>query len=208
MPTMIEQPVFTIARAPATALALILISSRAAAGPSTEITHSAPETTQKPFSSRSRFSISAGWMWRETGGVDFHSGSRAQSLALPSLFGRPLTTLPPIGSIDTFADRYYSDGAVLMDAGTPLDGSTSAWSYQHEAQVQAGSLQYHARGHRRESDAGTSALPPADQAFDGSGGVPVIELGWEKDLTSSLSIGARFQWSFLDFDGSNEQTTF
>ena len=61
-----------------------------------------------------------------------------------------------------------------MDAGTPIDGSTSAWSYQQDAQLEAGSLQYHARGHRRESDAGTSALPPADQAFDGSGGAPVI----------------------------------
>ena len=202
------QPVSTFARGRSTALALILISCHAAAGPSAEIPLSAPESTPGSFSSRSRFSISAGWMWRETGGVDFHSGARAPFLALPSLFGRALTTLPPIGSTDTFADRFYSDGTVLMDAGTPLDGSTSAWSYQQDAQVQAGSLQYHARGHRRESDAGTSALPPADQAFDGSGGVPVIELGWEKDLTPSLSIGARFQWSFLDFDGSHEQTTF
>ena len=202
------QPVSTFARGRSTALALILISCHAAAGPSAEIPHSAPESTPDSFSSRSRFSISAGWMWRETGGVHFHSGSRAPSLALPSLFGRALTTIPPIGTTNTFTDRFYGDGTVLMDAGTPLDGSTSAWSYQHEAQAEGGALLYHAQGHRRESEATRSALPPADQAFDGSGGVPVIELGWEKDLSSSLSLGARFQWSFLDFDGSHEQTTF
>ena len=200
------QPVSTFARGRSTALALILISCHAAAGPSAEIPHSAPESTADSFSSRSRFSISAGWMWRETGGVHFRSGARAPSLALPSLFGRALTTIPPIGTTDTFADRFYTDGTVLMDAGTPLDGSTSAWGYQQEAQAEGGALLYHAQGHRRESEATRSALPPADQAFDGSGGVPVIELGWEKDLSPRLSLGARFQWSFLDFDGSHEQT--
>ena len=52
------QPVSTFARGRSTALALILISCHAAAGPSAEIPHSAPESTPDSFSSRSRFSIS------------------------------------------------------------------------------------------------------------------------------------------------------
>jgi len=202
------QPISAFARGRAVVLALSLLPSLAVAGPSIENAKAPPGIDQKSFSGRNRFSISAGWMWRETGGIDFHSGSRSQTLALPQLFGRAQTTVPPIGAPDSLADRYYTDGSVLMDTGTAVDGSTSAWSYQRDAQVEGGSLHYRANGHRRESDAGRNARPPEDQAFDGSGGVPVIELGWERDMTPSVAIGARFQWSFLDLDGSREQANF
>lgn len=162
----------------------------------------------EPWEGRSRFYFSAGWMWRETEGVDFRGGSRSQQLTLPRLWGGGHSGEPSIGSAGEYGDRFYRDGSVRMDAGTALDGTTSAWSYQDASQVSGGALHYHAEGRRRTAGSGRHFQEVDSAGFDASGGAPVIELGWERELTPAVSLGARFQWSFLDFDGSHTQSNF
>lgn len=154
---------------------------------------------------RGRFHLSAGWMWRETGGLDGRARARGRYQPLPRLFPASGASLPPIGDAGAFADRQYRDGRVMVDGGTPLDGTTSLWGYDEASQVQDGSLQYHADGRRWESEAATRPLDPLATAADGSGNAPVVELGWEYAATGSLALGAVFQWSFLDLDHSMDE---
>lgn len=161
-----------------------------------------------PWVGESRFYFSAGWMWRETGGADFRSGSRSQTLSLPRLFRAARTEVPLIGAPGEYGERQYLDGFVRTDAGTVFDGTTSAWSYADASQVRDGALHYHASGSRRESSGGRSSHDADDAGFDGAGGAPVIEIGWETELTPRWSAGAKFQWSFLDFDGTHTHSNF
>lgn len=185
--------------------AMLGVSTDACAGPN--FSSAKEPAATEAWVGRHRFTFSAGWMWRETRGVQLQTGARSSSLNLPRLFEESLA-LPPIGSADLLADRVYEDGWVGVDEGTPLDGATSAWGYHHASQISAGSLHYHATGLRRDlsSHRGTRALKNPD--FDGEGSAPVIEIGWERDVSPTLTLGAKFQWSFLDFDGSHQQSNF
>lgn len=157
---------------------------------------------------RDRIYVSAGWMWRETGGASFDSGSRSPHKSLPRLTNSPYTRLPSIGAEGVYGRRSYQDGYVRMDEGTEFDGTTSAWGYQETSQVSGDAISFHATGHRRTVSSGQAARDPEDFSFDGSGGAPFIELGWEREISRKWSLGARLQWSFLNREGTSRQSTF
>ena len=187
-------------------LLLLLVPVAAWAGTSPKAPVDPPVSPPADPARRDRFYFSAGWMWRETGGVDVRARSRSRHQPLPRLFPASGSALPPVGATDSFADRVYADGSVLIDAGTLGDGTTSAWGYDHDSQVQDGALQYHASGRRWESGSGTRDLEAIESAIDGSGGAPVVELGWEHAMNDRVALGAQLQWSFLDIEGSFEQS--
>jgi hypothetical protein len=185
---------------------LLLLPVAASAGTSPKDPVAPPVTRPADRVATDRFYFSAGWMWRETGGVDLRARSRSRHQPLPSLFPASGAALPPVGATDSFADRLYSDGRVLVDGGTDRDGATSNWGYDRESQVQDGSLRYHASGHRWESASSARDLEAIESAIDGSGGSPVVELGWEHSLSHTVALGAQLQWSFLDVDGSLDES--
>lgn len=192
------------------ALAAFLLLMRcpvtASAGTSPKDPLAPPVSPPSDRAGRDRFYFSAGWSWRETGGVDVRARSRAPLQPLPSLFPASGSAVPPVGAADSFADRLYADGRVSIDGGTLSDGTTSAWGYEHDSQVQDDALRYHASGRRWESESDTRDLEAIDSFVDGSGGAPVVEFGWEHSLSHAFALGAQLQWSFLDVEGSLDES--
>ena len=199
-----------VGRSPAylAALAAVVVPTTALAGPSAKNPKAPINPGYELPSGRGRFYMSAGWMWKETGGAHFDTGSRSRDVRLPRFVGEAGAMLPGIGPVGGYGDRFYRDGFVKVDGGTAFDGTTSAWAYQDASQVSGDSLYYHATGHRSTSSSGQSLQAPRDFSDDGSGSAPFIELGWERELTEAVSLGVRFQWSFLDFDGAGSQSDF
>lgn len=113
-----------------------------------------------------------------------------------------------MGPADTVADRYYTNGSVRRDAGTAIDGTTSAWSYADNAQVRGGFLEFQAEGARRTTASQSSSMAPDSWGFDGAGGAPVLGVDWQYDLSPSWSVGLQSHWSWLGFDGANRTSTF
>lgn len=173
----------------------------------------APKSPIEPMSTeaaskRSHFRISAGWAYRDIGQVDFQTGSRAASLWRPEPLGPGYHREPNVGPPGAIADRYYINGSVRRDAGTAIDGTTSAWSYTDDTQVQGGFLVFQAEGAQRTTASQSSSVAPDSWGFDGAGGAPVIGVDWRYDLSPSWSVGLQSHWSWLGFDGGNRTSTF
>lgn len=95
-----------------------------------------------------QWSLSGGPAWHYMGRLTYTGRSRSQSLALPSYVGENSLTVPPVGDESAIDERYYNDGYVRMDPGTPVDGSTWFWGYENASQVQGQDLVYHATGYQ------------------------------------------------------------
>jgi len=117
------------------------------------------------------WTFSGGAAWRHVGTLRYAGGSRSQGLALPSFVGGDSLTVPPIGGGDTPAERFYNDGYVRQDAGTPDDGSTWFWGYQDDDQVRGTSLLFGATGARsiRTDRVITSGGPRGDHNLRDTG---------------------------------------
>lgn len=92
------------------------------------------------------WSISAGPSIRNVGKLQVNSRYRSTIGIIPSFVGTDSLTVPPIGDENLNADRFYNDGYVRQDAGTPVDGSTWFWGYDNASQVQGDQLVYSATG--------------------------------------------------------------
>lgn len=187
---------------------LPLLATPLAAGESGKKTVASPSENSAPAAARDHFQISAGWMWREIGGVRFLSSSRSRSLAFPSLFGTSQLHDPGIGPADSFADRAYSDGYVGVDGGTDNDGATSLWGYENAGQVAGDSIRFHGSGSRQAVSGSRHAESGGDWEGDDGGNAPVVQLDWWRQVSSRFSVGAQFQWSLLQLDGSQNSSDF
>jgi len=145
----------------------------------------------------------SGWKWSISGGPAYHSmgkltyvgRTRSQSLALPSYVGNDSLTVPPIGDQGVIGERYYNDGYVRQDAGTPADGSTWFWGYDNASQVEMigipggapvpGNLAYHATGYQSiRNDAVTTRKAPRDNDYLRTTGIEI-----RADVVSPWTIG-------------------
>lgn len=184
------------------------LASSLSAGESGKTPVLPPTEESAPAAARDHFQVSAGWMWREIGGVRFLSGSRSRTLLLPSLFGTAQLHDPGIGPAARFADRVYSDGYVGVDQGTANDGNTSLWGYENAGQVAGDSLRFHGSGTRQDVSRGRDAQPGGDWEGDEGGNAPVVQFDWWRQVSSRFSAGAQFQWSLLQLDGSQNSSDF
>lgn len=112
----------------------------------TTLAHAGDPKTPIPAADGWQWSLSGGPAWHYMGNLSFAGGSRSQSLTLPSFVGTDVLTVPPIGSETMPDERFYNDGYVRQDAGTPTDGSTWFWGYDNASQVQGSNLVYQATG--------------------------------------------------------------
>jgi len=183
----------------------VALNTRAEAGElaSAEIP---PPLAVRDNARQSRFYFSAGWQWRETAGVDVTAASRAAGLPLLPKFPASRDIQPPIGSSDEWADRFYNDGFVRMDAGTATDGTTSAWGYRSASQINGNELRYYASGKLSQTTSDVEVNQPKGLSVEGGGGAPVVEAGWERQVNARLSLGVSLAWSFMEFTGSQSQS--
>jgi hypothetical protein len=147
--------------------------------------------------------------------VNFHSGSQSGRLRLPFLATALGKGSPPVGGIDSYADRTYLDAVVRQDGGTLNDGSTWNWGYEDALQV-SGSTQEGTRGltfhgeapSAARNDSSLSENKPGSWGVDGDGAVPAIQLDWSYDLKPQLGLGVSLQYSMLAFDGQHGVNSF
>lgn len=92
------------------------------------------------------WSVSAGPSIRNVGKLKVNAGYRSTTGIIPSFVGSDSLTVPPVGDENAAADRFYNDGYVRQDPGTPGDGSTWFWGYDNASQVQGSQLGYSATG--------------------------------------------------------------
>lgn len=189
-------------------VSLPLLASSLSAGESGKKPVLPPPDESAPAASRDHFQVSAGWMWRETGGVRFLSGSRSRTLAFPSLFGTSQLQDPGIGPADSFADRVYSDGYVGVDEGTANDGNTSLWGYGNAGQVAGDSIRFHGSGSRQAVSGSSHAESSGEWEGEDGGNAPVVQLDWWRQVSARFSAGAQMQWSLLQLDGSQNSSDF
>jgi hypothetical protein len=115
-----------------------------------------PLIVYEPLSSSWNFT--AGYQYRQIGGLEVQTGSHAANILFPWKVGRASGTggkrasaVANIGSPSAYADRTYDDGYVFQDAGTPAFGDTWNWGYNNASQRQGGALSLHSTDGTSES---------------------------------------------------------
>jgi hypothetical protein len=107
-------------------------------GPAVEPKAALP--VEAPSPRRAAWTISAGPVLRSYSGIRLTPGLNSSPYRVPLL----------TGSGRNGRSQAYHDGFVRPDAGTPTDGKTWNWGYDHESQVEGGRLALHASGSRSE----------------------------------------------------------
>lgn len=92
------------------------------------------------------WTVSAGPAVRSIGTLKINSGFRSGGVLVPSFVGNSSLTTPNVGDQSAPAERFYNDGYVRQDAGTPVDGSTWFWGYDNAGQIQGNQLVQSATG--------------------------------------------------------------
>ena len=124
------------------------------------------------FHEVSSWSVNVGTSYRNLGGVSW-AGRPAFGVAD---FALPSDRRPSSGSAHGFQDRFYSDGFVRPDSGTPIDGNTGYWGYQSGSQVQGGYLVFH--------DSSGTSHTLVDEPFSADhhsrldGAAPFVQFQW------------------------------
>ena len=160
-----------------------------------------------PSSGDWQWSVSAGPSIRKLGTLKTNSGYRSASVAVPSFVGGESLTVPPIGDEAGYGERFYDDGYVRQDAGTPADGTTWYWGYDNAAQVQGDQLVFSATGAQsllRDAYAIPALGPSTRDSLRGF--APHIQL----DVLSPYQV-AGFRIGFsggLDFTQADHASTF
>jgi len=135
----------------------------------TTLAHAGDPKAPIPAADGWQWTLSAGPAWHYMGNLRFNGGSRSQRAFLPSFVGTDVLNVPSIGDETMPDERFYNDGYVRQDAGTPTDGSTWFWGYDNDSQVQGTNLVYQATGSqsiRRNTIATAPAVRTRDSLRD------------------------------------------
>jgi hypothetical protein len=153
--------------------------------------------------------VSAGYLYRDLGNVDFHRGSRSPGFVLPRYFGGNRHSVPPIGGIDGVANRSYADGFVNIDVSGSTDGQTWFWGYDSNAQVSGETIQfYHPGGRAREVSSYRQVEAPGSFGDSIEEGGPYVQLEYMMGTNAVLSWGPQVGFSFIGFDNSSTRSDF
>lgn len=111
------------------------------------------------------FTLSAGPAWRQSGTLDFNTGSHSAGAHIPSFVGGNSLDVPPVKNAGEYANRTYADGYVRKDGGTSTDGYTTNWGYVNSNQVSGNNISFHATGYQsvRDNIINSSSSPSADR---------------------------------------------
>ncbi len=139
-------------------------------------------------------------MWRDTRGFQLETRSQSPCEALPFLaraWGKPGRGA---GSAGGFGPRYYDNGYMLPDAGTPGDGLTWNWGYDDPEQLTGGGMLEMAGdfGSSRSDRSSHSDEAMPNWSPDGDGNAPVIQLDWIFHPLAAATMGLTLEWSFLN----------
>ncbi len=153
--------------------------------------------------------VSAGYIYRDLGKVDFYGGSRASNVVLPRFFGGNRSSQPPIGGLEGVANRSYADGFVNIDISGSTDGLTWFWGHNSDAQVSGETLQFYNPGGRaRDVSSYRNVEAPGSFGDSLSEGGPYVQLDYLMGTPSKLSWGPQLGFSFIDFDTSGNRSDF
>ncbi len=139
--------------------------------------------------------VSAGYVWRNLGDLNFDTHARARNYRLPAL-----DTPGAIGSAHGRGGHVYDDGFVSADASSSSTGETWFWGYDRDSQLHGSDLAFHGT---------TFAESRSDDDHPGwsndmAGGGPILAFGLDKAVNvPGLRVGAEFSASLIVADQDN-----
>jgi hypothetical protein len=142
--------------------------------------------------------VSAGFIWRNIGNLNFQTHSSARGFAIPSAgFG-------DAGDPNSLGGHLYRDGFVNTDPNTASTGESWNWGYQNDSQLTGTDLAFHGTTF---SETRNYASNPGWNS-DLSGGGPIIAVNWDQAaFVQGLRVGAEFSVSLVSADADQHLNT-
>ena len=145
--------------------------------------------------------VSAGYVWRNLGGLHFNSNARAQGYSLPAFD----TSNPgAAGNADGTGNHTYRDSFVYSDVSGPSSPDTWYWGYQNNSQLVGNDLATHGTATLYSQHSSVMSHPGWSDNM--SGGGPFLALDWDGiEVKPGLRLGAEFAVSLIE---TNQGNTF
>ena len=191
----------------------VLMSALASTG---TLCGGSPDILAEP-SAPARWSLSFSPTWHRLGDVSLKSRSRSENYGIPPMLPGDSLIMPPIGSVDEYADRSYDDGFVNESAITADNGMTWYWGYDEASQISGSELMMHATGSESVYQAGPADGSRYSDDDDLDGFAPQFDLniypehrpfGISSILISLSYSSVDTSFGFSNFGGSQLQRNY
>ncbi len=160
-------------------------------------------------SAPSHWQLSAGFVWRNLGDLEFHSFSNGIASGAPFVLPAGSSRLSATGAGSGFSSRTYDDGYVNPDSGTSFTADTAFWGYTSASQVAGNSISFHGVGPSHTEIAQRLSLDSDPGWSDGlAAGGPMITLNYEQEWSKHITLGLDFSVSLLALHRANEGSSF